>query len=230
MSLKKTSPSQRVLDESQILISTKQYDIELLYHANLSQMAIASLGVAFRRCYALTALDLSRNMLPSLDGIQDVAATLVFLNASENCIRDLAHLRGFAQLERVWLEGNQLSNKASIAPLAELKSVKELWLRREASMKLSANDTSCMVLDNPICSDSKAYALLCRELFPHVRSLDGSIYRHEAAEDDTALAKVSTVDECAASFRQASERIKKEVLEESMEEFHLLRLLKTSPK
>ncbi|CCW69996.1 unnamed protein product [Phytomonas sp. Hart1] len=226
MSLKKRTSPNKVLDESQILISTKQYDIELIYHANLSQMKIVSLGSAFRRCHALTVLDLSQNKLPSLNGIQAVASTLVLLNASENCIQNLTHLCGFGRLERLWLEGNQLSDRSSIAPLAELKTLKELWLQRNAQMGLSSDDTSCVMIDNPICLDSKAYSLVCRELLSHVHSLDGIIYRQDVGEATAALDKVTSIDECVASFKKACESIKTEALRETNEESHLLRLLK----
>ncbi|EPY23551.1 leucine rich repeat containing 61 [Strigomonas culicis] len=168
-----TNSAMEVITEDTILRQSKQYDVAVLFEARLSSLRAFSIdSSAFARCKSLTVLHLSHNRLDTLRGIEVLAETLTYLNAAENKLSDIASVAPCVQLRHVLLEGNQLSNRASLMPLTKLTRLEVLCLRRELEL-----DGARFVLDNPISADVKSYATLVKELFPAVRNVDGHFHR-----------------------------------------------------
>lgn len=202
MAQDETSAHGYTLHEEDILRATRQYDIEVVYEAPLRSRGLVSLGDAFSRCRHLTVLDVSRNALVSLNGLHTLAATLTTLNAAENAIIDIDDLSRCAQLQRVFLEGNQLQTRAAIEPLSRLARLEEVYFRREASLDDRSPPT---ILDNPVCADRASYAQMLDELFSHVRWVDGVRFRETVALPN-GVTPVGAHASRVAAAREVSEK------------------------
>ncbi|CAD2213188.1 hypothetical protein AGDE_00233 [Angomonas deanei] len=158
------------LTTAKVLQVSKQYDIELVYQAVLCNCALTSLSNGLQNCNALSILDLSRNKLTNLSGLEHVAGTLTVLNAAENALTDVSAVGALSHLTKLLLEGNQLSAKASLAPITKLTALHEVVFTRSVVLE---GDTEPFVMDNPICADKKTYAAIVREMFGNVFWVDG---------------------------------------------------------
>lgn len=215
------------LSERLLLTRSRQYDVALLFEAPLSQCSLRSLGSALQNCASLAVLDVSRNHLVSLHGVESVAGTLSHLNASDNRIADVAALATCTQLTALHLEGNQIQERGAVQTIAQLPRLTEVWLRREITL----DDGDSLVLDNPICSNEETYQAVCAELLPRVRSVDGVALRsaktRPGGQPTTAVSHSGAIGQACT---KRLETMTKTALANVPEEAELLQLLKTAER
>ncbi|KAH9578191.1 hypothetical protein LSM04_007374 [Trypanosoma melophagium] len=190
-SVKDDMTADGTLTESCITRASRQYDVETICTLTLRGVGVQSLGGAFTRCLALAHLDLTRNKLQSLKGIELLAHTLRCLSAAENELRDVSGIDACLLLENVQLEGNQLSSESALAPLAELPHLRYLVLQRE--VHVDGMDEP-LLLDNPICTDKKMYEKILRRRFASVLCIDGHSFRSFSPTGmiDAAMGKLNS--------------------------------------
>lgn len=169
------------LEFSEELVRTAsgQFDVELVQHLTLASLSLRSIdrGVA-SQLVLLSVLDISKNNLTSLDGIEPLARTLVRLDASNNRIKSLQPLYGgagagdaavFGKLEVLRLQGNEIRELSEVLPLAkQLPKLRALYLREEN-----------MRNPNPVCDAAPDYAkTMAAHFVPKCRCIDGHYFCH----------------------------------------------------
>ena len=85
------------LTEELVVRHGGQYDPELLQRLTLSGLRLARLGAGLARCTALRVLDLARNKLQHLDGVE-VCASLERLLVARNELTRFGFVAGLAKL------------------------------------------------------------------------------------------------------------------------------------
>lgn len=178
-----------VADEADVLRASKQYDIELVYHCDLSRCNFVGFAPnVWARCHSLTVVNLSRNQLRSLAGIEAIGTTLTFLNAAENKILSVAPLASCSKLKHCYLEGNGLSTLSDVSALVSLPELQDVVLSRSIPL----DDNTLLELDNPICRNVDVYHQLCCSDLAKVRWVDGiSSYRRCHSADGRGTNEVS---------------------------------------
>ena len=91
-----------------------QYDPELLQRLTLSGLRLARLGAGLARCTALRVLDLARNKLQHLDGVE-VCASLERLLVARNELTRFGFVAGLAKLDHLDARANALQDVDAVA-------------------------------------------------------------------------------------------------------------------
>lgn len=156
------------LTEKLIKYASGQFDASLVHTLQLPMLNIVSIQpAAFLSCSRLTSLDLSRNELKSLEGIQPLGSFLEVLNIAFNQIVTLEPLRKFSALQVLHAEGNKLATSES------LQAIEAISVPTLRSVYFQARDFSNQ---NPICVERKSYLQYMNNNFPHVRCIDGHYF------------------------------------------------------
>jgi Leucine-rich repeat (LRR) protein len=157
------------LTERLLLYATGQFDPSLIHTAMLPMLNIAFISPsAFARCGEyLTSLDLSRNNLSSVGGLEHLKA-LKLLNLSYNRVTHVGDLSKYSpMLEVLHLEGNH------IADLESLNCFDAAIMPKLRALHLQQRDGSDA---NPVCSNREAYVAFAGSHFQHVRCIDGHYF------------------------------------------------------
>ena len=152
---------EETLTEELVISKGGQYDPELLQRLTLSGLRLARLGQGLARCSNLRVLDLARNRLQTLDGIE-ACRRLVRLRVAGNGLRSLGGVAGLADLEHLDARANALAAVDAVA--AALRPCACL-----TSLELRADDGAEA---NPCCA-SQTYAATLRGALPALQVLDG---------------------------------------------------------
>nr|CCC94004.1 putative leucine-rich repeat protein (LRRP) [Trypanosoma congolense IL3000] len=160
-----TKPNEGMLTEETVLRCSRQYDAQAVRYVKLRGMQLRKLGTAFTNFSAVVRLDISRNNLTNLTGVELIAPTLQYLNASENHLSDVSALSSCQELEVALLEGNRLGSEAALRPLTKLRCLRQLMLRRELPLD---NTEETLELDNPICEKEGYLDIINRCFKPNV--------------------------------------------------------------
>ena len=150
------------LTEELVVRHGGQYDPELLQRLTLSGLRLARLGAGLARCTALRVLDLARNKLQHLDGVE-VCASLERLLVARNELTRFGFVAGLAKLDHLDARANALQDVDAVA--ADLRPCAAL-----ASLELRSDDGSDA---NPCCA-APSYAATLRGALPALRVLDGA--------------------------------------------------------
>merc|ERR1712097_63077 len=150
------------LTEELVVRHGGQYDPELLQRLTLSGLRLARLGAGLARCTALRVLDLARNKLQHLDGVE-VCASLERLLVARNELARFGFVAGLAKLDHLDARANALQDVDAVA--ADLRPCAAL-----ASLELRSDDGSDA---NPCCA-APSYAATLRGALPALRVLDGA--------------------------------------------------------
>ena len=150
------------LTEELVVRHGGQYDPELLQRLTLSGLRLARLGAGLARCTALRVLDLARNKLQHLDGVE-VCASLERLLVARNELTRFGFVAGLAKLDHLDARANALQDVDAVA--ADLRPCAAL-----ASLELRSDDGSDA---NPCCA-CRCYAATLRGALPALRVLDGA--------------------------------------------------------
>ncbi|EAN78297.1 leucine-rich repeat protein (LRRP), putative [Trypanosoma equiperdum] len=173
------APNDGILTEEIVLRCSRQYDVDAVRFVVLHGLRLRKLGDGFAKCSAIVRLDISRNNLTSLSGIEPTAGSLQYLNAAENLITDVSAVKECKLLEVVMLEGNRIGSEAALRPLAQLPELRQLVLKREVALE-DADET--LELDNPVC-EKGGYEEIIRRYFSSVMFVDGCYMLNEATSD-----------------------------------------------
>jgi Leucine-rich repeat (LRR) protein len=165
------------LTERLLKYATGQFDPALIHTATLRMLTISVIHAdAFSRCSEyLTALDLSRNVLTSLRGLEHLTA-LVHLDLSFNKLTTVHELAKWCpSLEVLHLEGNCLTS------LEALSCFDSTVMPRLRALYLQDRDGE---FANPVCGRSgsgrEEYVGYAAAHFQHIRCLDGHYFnRHD---------------------------------------------------
>mgnify|MGYP003310766942 CR=1 FL=1 len=122
------------LTEELVVRHGGQYDPELLQRLTLSGLRLARLGAGLARCTALRVLDLARNKLQHLDGVE-VCASLERLLVARNELTRFGFVAGLAKLDHLDARANALQDVDAVA--ADLRPCAAL-----ASLELRSDDGS----------------------------------------------------------------------------------------
>ena len=101
------------LTEELVVRHGGQYDPELLQRLTLSGLRLARLGAGLARCTALRVLDLARNKLQHLDGVE-VCASLERLLVARNELTRFGFVAGLAKLDHLDARANALQDLSLI--------------------------------------------------------------------------------------------------------------------
>ena len=142
------------LTEELVVRHGGQYDPELLQRLTLSGLRLARLGAGLARCTALRVLDLARNKLQHLDGVE-VCASLERLLVARNELTRFGFVAGLAKLDHLDARANALQDVDAVA--ADLRPCAAL-----ASLELRSDDGSDA---NPCCA-APSYAATLRGALP----------------------------------------------------------------
>ena len=165
------------LTEELVVRHGGQYDPELLQRLTLSGLRLARLGAGLARCTALRVLDLARNKLQHLDGVE-VCASLERLLVARNELTRFGFVAGLAKLDHLDARANALQDVDAVA--ADLRPCAAL-----ASLELRSDDGSDA---NPCCA-APSYAATLRGALPALRVLDGASLALADAAADRARAR-----------------------------------------
>ncbi|CUG87119.1 leucine-rich repeat protein, putative, partial [Bodo saltans] len=164
------------LSERLIKYATGQFDPALIHTATLRMLTISSIHAdAFARCNEyLTTLDLSRNLLTTIRGLEHLNA-LVYLDLSFNQLTSVHELSKWCpSLEVLHLEGNCIASMEAIGCFdsAVMPKLRALYLQdRDGEFA------------NPVCCPSggrEEYVAFAAAHFQHIRCLDGHYFnRHD---------------------------------------------------
>ena len=102
------------LTEELVVRHGGQYDPELLQRLTLSGLRLARLGAGLARCTALRVLDLARNKLQHLDGVE-VCASLERLLVARNELTRFGFVAGLAKLDHLDARANALQDVDAVA-------------------------------------------------------------------------------------------------------------------
>lgn len=163
--------------EDLICRSAYQYDIALVHDAHLASCHLQFIGASLKRCAFLVRLDLHQNQLSSLDGVEAIGGTLLFLNVAENKIKNIEALKFCVTLQTLYLEGNQLQDEKAVQPLGELEKLNEVIFQRRVPFE--GEKDGYLLLDNPFCLHAMEYKHVVESLLRHVRWVDGAMFRGE---------------------------------------------------
>lgn len=163
------------LTEELVCRSAQQYDIGLVHDAHLASCHLEYIGKSLQRCAFLTRLDLHQNQLSSLDGVEGVGSTLLFLNVAENELVNIQALQFCVALQTLYLEGNRLATVQAIEPLRGLRNLNEVVFQRRVPFEGEKN--GFLLLDNPLCQVAAEYQRVAESLLYHVRWVDGAMFR-----------------------------------------------------
>ncbi|XP_072038744.1 leucine-rich repeat-containing protein 61-like [Amphiura filiformis] len=136
-----------------------EFDLESIRILKLQNCDIDNLG-CISECIGLERLDLSENDISLLQALTSLKQ-LCFLNLSANRITNIDPLRELESLQTLNVAGNLIGSFSNLQCLKELDSLETIRLR----------DTT-ENLSNPVCN-SLTYRETMREMFPHLKTLDG---------------------------------------------------------
>ena len=174
------------LTEELVVRHGGQYDPELLQRLTLSGLRLARLGAGLARCTALRVLDLARNKLQHLDGVE-VCASLERLLVARNELTRFGFVAGLAKLDHLDARANALQDVDAVA--ADLRPCAAL-----ASLELRSDDGS----DANSCCAAPSYAATLRRALPALRVLDGaSLALADAAATARGAIAAAAVDAAA---------------------------------
>jgi hypothetical protein len=156
------------LTQELIKYATGQFDIALVHSLNIPMLQIRSVAPnAFLECATrLTSLDVSRNLLTSLDPLA-LLTSLQLLDISCNMISSLEPLRKCVALEVLHAEGNCVDS------MGALQCLEATYLPNLRGLHLQRRDGSD---SNPVCIDRKSYVAHMSKVFGYVRCLDGHYF------------------------------------------------------
>jgi hypothetical protein len=149
-----------VLSPAYLKSLTNKFDLEVIFHLNLSGCKLKDLK-PLEECKGLLLLDISNNSINDLRPLSRLNK-MVFLQADINMISDLAPLKGASSLARLSLVGNQVKAPKDTVLLNGLKELRTL-----SFMSLMGENP------NPCCTD-KTYRATVLKTLPALERLDGA--------------------------------------------------------
>eukprot|EP00162_Nutomonas_longa_P007475 comp17803_c0_seq1/m.30726 comp17803_c0_seq1/g.30726 ORF comp17803_c0_seq1/g.30726 comp17803_c0_seq1/m.30726 type:complete len:244 (+) comp17803_c0_seq1:22-753(+) len=142
------------LTESFLKKIAGHFDLEGIYALDLSGKSVSRLDDLNTKCPKLVSLDLSRNNISELTGLEGLT-DLKKLDLSGNRIREVNDLADLFSLEVLDLSNNSIATIKDLSALAQFKSLKTLHVAK-----------------NPICENS-SYKEKIKDLIPSLTNIDG---------------------------------------------------------